>query len=137
MENAVQALKTAAAVLIFVIAITVSFTMFSKAKVTANAVIKIQDKQKYLESAEVDNGILYTSSTAIQSQNEQGESNINGMTIDGYRIVGLEDVISTLYRYSVEKYGVTIVQQDGTIISRFDSNTENIVRQYYSVDKNV
>lgn len=137
MENAVQALKTAAAVLIFVIAITVSFTMFSKAKVTADAVIKIQDKQKYLESAEVDNGILYTSSTAIQSQNEQGESNINGMTIDGYRIVGLEDVISTLYRYSVEKYGVTIVQQDGTIISRFDSNTENIVRQYYSVDKNV
>ena len=66
MENAVQALKTAAAVLIFVIAITVSFTMFSKAKVTADAVIKIQDKQKYLESAEVDNGILYTSSTAIQ-----------------------------------------------------------------------
>ena len=46
MENAVQALKTAAAVLIFVIAITVSFTMFSKAKVTADAVIKIQDKQK-------------------------------------------------------------------------------------------
>ena len=137
MENAVHALKTAAAVLIFIIAITVSFTMFSKAKVTADAVITIQDKQKYLDSAQVDNGILYTSSEAIQEQNDDGESNIDGMTIDGYRIVGLNDVVSTLYRYSIEKYGVTIIKQNGTILSRFDSNTENIVRQYYSIDKNV
>lgn len=137
MENAVQALKTAASVLIFVIAITVSFTMFSKAKVTADAVITAQDKQKYLESAQVDNGILYTSSEAIQGQNEYGESNINGMTIDGYRIVGMNDVVSTLYRYSIEKYGVTLIKQDGTILSRFDSNTENIVRQYYNIDRDV
>ena len=50
---------------------------------------------------------------------------------------GKGKAIKTAIKYSVEKYGVTIVQQDGTIISRFDSNTENIVRQYYSVDKNV
>ncbi len=130
MENAVQALKTAASVLIFVIAITTAFVMFSKAKVTADAIITAQDKQKYLESPDVKGGILYTSSEDISS------GDIETMTNDGFRYVTIDDVIATLYRYSIEKYGVTIVEKHGVkgkIIARFDSNTENIMRQYYSV----
>lgn len=135
MENAVQALKTAAAVLIFIIAITITFTMFSRAKAATDAVITAQDNQKYLESATVDNGILYTSSEAIGTERDtgNGKSNIEGMTTDGYRIVSAADVISTLYRYNLEKYGVTIIKQNGTVIARFDSNTENVVRQYNSI----
>ena len=72
MENAAQALKTAAAVLIFVIAITVSFTMFSKAKATADAIITSKDNQEYLEAAELDTGILYTSSEAIEKADDTG-----------------------------------------------------------------
>lgn len=131
MENAVEALKTAAAVLIFVIAITVSFTMFSKAKATADAIITSKDKQEYLEAAELDNGILYTSSEAISKAGDtEDQSAISGMTTKGDRIVGIDDVISTIYRYYLEKYGVTIMKSDGTVIARFDSATESFVQSW-------
>lgn len=135
MENAVEALKTAAAVLIFVIALTTSFTMFSQAKETADSVLRSQDTQEYLEAAELDNGKLYTSSTSIKGEN--GESSIAGMTTDGYRIVGVDDVISTIYRYSLEKYGVTLIKSSGEVIARFDSNTENVMRQWYNITDGV
>lgn len=123
MENAVQALKTATAVFIFVIAITVSFTMFSKAKATADAVITAQDKQKYLESPDLNKGILYTSKEDIES------SSIPTMTKEGYRIVDMDDVISSLYRYSLEKYGITIVR-DKKVVARFDSSTESLLSNW-------
>lgn len=133
MENAVQALKTAAAVLIFVIAITVAFTMFSRAKTTADAVVKSQDTQEYLEAAELES-TLYTSSEAIQSGTSSTTTGDNAtMTTDGYRIVKPDDVISTIYRYNLEKYGVTIVESNGNVIARFDSNTENLMRQWYNI----
>ena len=126
MENAVEALKQAAAVLIFVMALTVSFNMFSKAKATADAVTTSQDSQEYLESAELKDK-LYVSSADIES----GEN--TKFTTEGYRIVKEDDVISTLYRYNLEKYGVTIAKENGDIIARYDSNTESIVRQYYNI----
>ena len=126
MENAVEALKQAAAVLIFVIALTASFNMFSKAKETADAVTTSQDSQEYLESAELKDK-LYVSSADIES----GEN--TKFTTEGYRIVKEDDVISTLYRYNLEKYGVTIAKENGDIIARYDSNTESIVRQYYNI----
>lgn len=135
MENAVEALKTAAAVLVFIIALTVAFTMFSKAKNTTDAIVTMQDKQEYLEAPEVDGGILYTSSDVVGDEEITGsvKSKVEGMTIHGDRIVGIDDVISTIYRYNVEKYGVTILQPDGTVLARFDSNTENIMRQWYNI----
>lgn len=133
MENAVQALKTAAAVLIFVIAITVAFTMFSRAKTTADAVVKSQDTQEYLEAAELES-TLYTSSEAIHSGMSSTTTGDNAtMTTDGYRIIKPDDVISTIYRYNLEKYGVTIVESNGNVIARFDSNTENLMRQWYNI----
>ena len=135
MENAVEALKTAAAVLVFIIALTVAFTMFSKAKITTDAIVTMQDKQEYLEAASVDGGILYTSKDAIDDEVAVGsiESKIPGMTTKGDRIVSVDDVISTIYRYNVEKYGVTIIKSNGDVLARFDSNTENIVRQWYNI----
>ena len=115
MENAVDALKTAVAVLIFIIAITASFTMFAKAKVTADSIITSRDKQEYLESAELKDK-LYINSKDVESGNVQ-----------------VEDVISSIYRYNLEKYGVTIVNKNGTVLARFDSNTENIMRQWYNI----
>lgn len=123
MENAADALKIAVAILIFIIAITASFTMFAKAKVTADSIITSKDKQEYLESAELAN-VLYTDSTSIESST---------MTDEGDRIVGVEDVISSIYRYNLEKYGVTIVNTNGDVLARFDSNTENIMRQWYNI----
>lgn len=132
MENAVEALKMAAAVLIFVIAIGSSFSLFGTAKSTADSIITMRDKQSYLEAAELDNGILYTSSSTIQKDNTVGgkiseSTAIEGVTTKGDRIVKVEDVISTIYRYSKEKYGVTIMKTNGTIIARYDSNTDQIM----------
>lgn len=137
MENAAEALKMAAAILIFILAIASSFSLFGTAKQTADSIIGIRDKQAYLEAAELDNGILYTSSEAIQGQTGLTEEEIEdrlGVTTKGDRIVGVDDVISTIYRYTKEKYGVTIVQSDRKVIARFDSNTENIMRQYNNIE---
>lgn len=128
MENAAEALKMTAAVLIFIIAIATSFSIFGTAKQTSDSIITMRDKQAYLESAEVDNGILYTSSTAIKS------GTINGVNNNGDRLVGKEDVYSTIYRYAKEKYGVTIMNTSGKIYARFDSNTENVMRQYGNIE---
>ena len=128
MENAAEALKMSAAVLIFIIAIATSFSIFGTAKQTSDSIITMRDKQAYLESAEVDNGILYTSSTAI------GKGNVTGVNSNGDRIVNKEDVYSTIYRYAKEKYGVTIMNKSGKIYVRFDSNTENVMRQYGNIE---
>ena len=47
MENAVDALKIAFGVLVFVIAITVSFMLFSQAKSTSDIVLYSSDKTNY------------------------------------------------------------------------------------------
>lgn len=127
MENAVDALKMAAAILIFIIAIGVSFSLFGTAKQTADSIILMRDKQAYLESAELDNGILYTSTEAIE------KGSIEGFTENGDRVVKKDTVISTIYRYNKEKYGVTIINGSGTVIARFDSNTENVMRQWNNI----
>ena len=48
--------------------------------------------------------------------------------------MGKEDVYSTIYRYAKEKYGVTIMNTSGKIYARFDSNTENIIRQFDRIE---
>ena len=138
MENAADALGMAAAVLIFIIAIASSFSLFGTAKQTADSIILMRDKQAYLESAELDNGILYTSSSAIAGNGEDEDittEHVAGVTQKGDRIVDIADVIFTISRYSIEKYGVTIMHKDGTIIRRFDSSTESLMRQYSNIDK--
>ena len=118
MENAADALKMAAAVIIFIIAISSSFSLFGLAKQTADAIFTIRNRQAYLESAELE-GVLYTSSNQITS------GLLAGFTTNGDRIVDISDVIATIYRYSKEKYGVTIVDgTSGKVIARFDSVTE-------------
>lgn len=133
MENAVDALKIAAAILIFITAIASSFSLFGIAKQTADSIITMRDRQAYLESAELDGGILYTSSSEIQ----KGEKETTlGVTTKGDRIVGIEDIISTVSRYSKEKYGVTIVEKaTKKVLSRYDSNTEQIMSQWSSISK--
>lgn len=133
MENAASALKMGAAILIFIIAIASSFSLFGTAKQTADSIITMRDKQKYLEAAELDNGILYTSSSSIEGTTGLTEEQIEGqfgVTTSGDRVVQADDVVATIYRYSKEKYGVTIVKSDGTVIARFDTGTDSFMAQY-------
>ena len=114
MENAVEALKQAFAVFVFALALTVSFTMFSKAKATADAITTTQSKQEYLESAELKDK-LYINSKDVESGNEN-TLGVASLTMYGDRVVQPDDVISTIYRYNLEKYGVTIIKENGEVI---------------------
>lgn len=128
MENAADALKMAAAILIFIVAIASSFSVFGIAKQSADSVIGMSDKQKYLEAAELDR-TLYTSSDAISS----GEG-VASITTKGDRIVDSGDVISTIYRYYLEKYAVTIIDKTNSkVLARFDLASESLMANYNNI----
>jgi hypothetical protein len=96
----------------------------------------MRDKQAYLEAAEAVDGILYTSSSLISGDDSEASITteyVSGITKNGDRVVNISDVVSTIYRYSKEKYGVTIVKNNGTVISRFDSNTASLIQQYNNI----
>lgn len=81
MENATKALELAAAVIVFVMALSLSVYMFSQARATSETVLQASDATQY-----------YSYTTA------EGESE--------FRIVGFETVIPTLYKYEKERYKV-------------------------------
>lgn len=102
MENAVDALKIAAAVLVFVIALTIAFALLSQAKATSDIMLFASDKTNY-----------YTYSN--EAENKAG------------RIVGADVVISSLYRYYKESVVVRIVEE--TNITEFNTETDGGLSQ--------
>lgn len=86
MENAVKALEMAFAVMIFIIALSVSMYAFNNAKKTSDIMLYAQDKTNYYEY--------------------QGAK---GKTAED-RIVGLETIVPTLYKYYKEEYTVLFRQ---------------------------
>lgn len=85
MENASDAIIIAGAILIFVIALTTAMTVFSQARVTADAVIYASDETNFYEY--------------IEGSNTES------------RIVSWETVIPTLYKYYKENYTVLFLQR--------------------------
>lgn len=81
MENATDALKIAFAIFVFVIAITVAFSLISQAKTTADHILFYVDKTNFYDKL------------------DSKEKN---------RVVSISDVISTLYKYYKESLCVTI-----------------------------
>lgn len=81
MENATDALKIAFAIFVFVIAITVAFSLISQAKTTSDHILFYADKTNFYDRL------------------DSKETN---------RVVSTSDVISTLYKYYKESLGVTI-----------------------------
>ena len=103
MENAVQALKIGAAILVFSIAVATVFLMFAQAKQVSDTVFKAVDNDKYVDYIE-------------------GDSNTTK------RIVGIDTVIPTLYEYYKELYSVTILSSSGSEIANFDIANETLDR---------
>ena len=97
MENASDALMMAFGVLIFVLALTVAINAFSQAREVSDVVLYSADETNFYEYKE----------------NADGVSQEN-------RIVGLETIIPTLYKYYKENYTVVFLKgeqynkQDGT-----------------------
>ena len=107
MENAVDALKIAFAVFVFIIAFTVILTMFTQARETADVVLQSSDITEYM---------TYTEQSQIGS----------GITPTGEeRIVGLETIIPTLYKYYKENYTVIFLDSDGSPLTLYESEVKN------------
>lgn len=90
MENVADALLMGFAVLIFVIALSVSFSTLAQAKSTADVVLFYSDRDNF-QTPLIDH---------------------NSVVKNGGRIVGIDTVISTIYRCSKENFVVSI-QDDG------------------------
>lgn len=98
MENASDAIIMAGAVLIFVIALSVAMTVFSQARETVDTVVYASDRTNYYEYIDI-------------------SSNIKN------RIVGLETIIPTLYKYYKENYTVVFLDEDGDALELYKTKT--------------
>ncbi len=101
MENAVDALKIAFAVFIFVLSLSIAFMAFSQAAQTSNKMLFASDPTNY-----------YRYTGVVQPKG---------------RIVTADVVISSLYRYYKESIVVNIVNSSGT--DTFNTATDGLNSQ--------
>lgn len=118
MENAVDALKMGFAVIVFVMALTIAVMMFSQLNQVSKMVVSSSDITKYYEYE-------------IPKDEEQT------------RIVGLETIIPTLYKYYKENYTVLFLNEKGDPLNLYDSQTnralwsqKGAIAKYYTTNEN-
>ena len=100
MENAVDALKIAFGVFVFTMAISITMYMFNMAKETSDVVLQSSDVTALMEYVETSDMI--------------GEE----------RIVGLETIIPTLYKYFKENYTVIFLESNGKPMELYETQTD-------------
>lgn len=105
MDDAVQALTMAFAVIVFVIALSMSIYLINQARNTAEILVSYSDLTAFYDNIQLD-------------ENNEGTE----------RIVGLDTVVPTLYRYYKENFCVKIYDVDNTLLQIFDVNLETNVR---------
>lgn len=106
MDDAVQAITMAFAVLVFVIALSLAMLLIKQATNTSEILVQYSDLTAFYDNIQLDNN--------------------NGIT-ETERVVGLDTVIPTLYRYYKENFCVKIY--DGSkLLQIFDVNIETNLR---------
>ena len=126
MENAAEGLKYAFAIMVFVIAISIAFMSISQARATSDIITYALDKTNYYPQL---------TRTPNGSNWDLQENHNSVMTVDasGNRVVGVDTVISSLYRYYTEGFCVIINAKDGSRIAKFDSYTDSVSRPPWNV----
>ena len=114
MENAVDAIKLGFALLVFAIAITLTFSVVGQARATADAVFEATDKTEFYE---------YVTDDAYNTQED--------------RIVSFETILPTIHRYAKEQYAVTIFNKHGEPVVRYDLYTEGFMANWNETIKNL
>lgn len=109
MENAAEALKLAFYVIVFVLALTISISTFSKARETSDLVLEMADKARYYEYEHI----------SIENIG-------NNVDDAGNRIVGLETIIPTLYKYDKERYRIEFKKASGDNLIIYTSTSKTI-----------
>ena len=113
MENAVDALKVAFSVFVFSIALALSFSVVGQARATSDMILSSKDKTSDYE---------YIANNDINANNKE-------------RIVGFETILPAIYRYAEEQYAVTIVDNSGKVIVRYDLYTEGFMNEWNTILK--
>ena len=108
MENAADALKMAAAMLAFLLALGVSISSFSKARLTADTLLKYADRETVTLFAE----------------------DTNNKT----RLVGKETVVPAIYRAYKENYRIQFYESDGSPISLYKKNDQGAMVDVNYID---
>lgn len=117
MENVADALKIAAAVLIFVLALSISINAFGEARIASRTILEYKDREydyTYVEENKDSNGNIVTE-----------------------RIVGLESIVPTIYKAYKENYKIVFdenisqIRDDGIYKRRDDRGQQVAV---YSID---
>ena len=103
MENAVDALKIAFAILVFVIALSITFSSISQVKKTGDFILKSVDKTNYYTKLGVENLETY----------------------NGGRIVGIDTIISNMYRIKQETFAIKVVNGSERRDFTLDNFTED------------
>lgn len=101
MENAVDALKMAAFVILFVGALSIAMTMLNRAKAVSDVVIYTQDDRNFY--------------TYVDESDY-----ISGNKYKTERIVKLDAILPTLYRYYKENYRVEFYNTEGKGIKLYN-----------------
>ena len=99
MENAVEALKMAGFMILFIIALSITMITLTQAKTTADSLVKNQDRQQSYQYIEVTGDLSKSLS----------------------RTVTLADIIPTLYRYAQEDYAVQFYTSSGSPLYVYES----------------
>ena len=99
MENAVEALKMAGFMLLFIIALSITMITLTQAKTAADSLVKNQDRQQSYQYIEVTGDLSKSLS----------------------RTVTLADIIPTLYRYAQEDYAVQFYTSSGSPLYIYES----------------
>lgn len=99
MENAVEALKMAGFMLLFIIGLSITMITLTQAKTTADSLVKNQDRQQSYQYIEVTGDLSKSLS----------------------RTVTLADIIPTLYRYAQEDYAVQFYTSSGSPLYIYES----------------
>lgn len=114
MENAVDALKMAFGVLVFVLAITITISTFSNATRAVNKIKELREEDRSFVKYTDENG------------EEKYLNYINYSDDNVTREVGVETIMPTLYRARVEQIEVYFIGND---VSIFETDSE--ISQYF------
>jgi hypothetical protein len=114
MEDVVQALMMAFAVIVFVIALSLSMYMISQVTSTSEILAFYSDSTRYYDNIKL---------------NDEGEEAATKDSSYTERTVSAETIIPTLYRYYKENFCVKIYDADDNLIQVFDVNIEGQVNQ--------
>jgi len=116
MENMSEALILGFSVLIFVIALTICMSMFSMARTTSDFVLHKSDKTNY-----------YTYDRFADE---------NEVIASKERVVTIEEIVPTIYRYYKEKYRIEFIGQNDKI-TIYTSQMNNTPIWYLDVDDEI